>query len=155
MGAVSSPWRAPYFPADPFLGKGPLPASFLFLLGEVSLCVEWLPCILMSLALHGPATSFSCGMFHHLNKFWHNVVSCCAVSLSSLHAWIGTGSSAHPCPSMVGSLVTSQLLLPSCWCCCCLCQALRAAPLSHLHPWALVSYPGLVTWVPFCSEPAA
>lgn len=49
-----------------YLGKVPLPASFLL---EVSPSVEWLPCILMSLALHGPALSFSCGMFHHLNKY--------------------------------------------------------------------------------------
>lgn len=47
----------------PLPGKG-ASASFLFLL-EVSPCVEWLLCILMSLALHGPALSFSCGMFQY------------------------------------------------------------------------------------------
>lgn len=33
-------------------------------------------------------------MSHCLNKYWHNITSCCAVSLSNLHAWAGTDSSS-------------------------------------------------------------
>lgn len=106
----------------PLPEKVPLPFNFLFLLGGVFPCGEWLPCILKSLAHHGPATSFSYGMFHCLNKYQHNIMSCCTVTLSNLHAF----------SSMVGSLATLQLLLPSCWHCCPTCQTSGTPPLSHL-----------------------